>query len=125
MNESSKSSFPNTRSYNLIFIPQITRFLLEDAIISFKTDPHNGSKKKKKEKKKRNYGKIENNKTILKILSFIQVIYLNQQSSILWCFCWLKFEKKLFNIRFFSFIFRSNMIAHAAEKDQTKYVAQN
>ena len=83
MNESSKSSFPNKRSYNLIFIPQITRFLLEDAIISFKTDPHNGSKKKKKEKKKRNYGKIENNKTILKILSFIQVIYLNQQSSIL------------------------------------------
>ena len=59
MNESSKSSFPNTRSYNLIFIPQITRFLLEDAIISFKTDPHNGSKKKKKEKKKRNYGKLK------------------------------------------------------------------
>ena len=42
----------NTRTYNLICVPQITRLLLGDAIISSKTDPHNGSKKEKK-----SYGK--------------------------------------------------------------------
>ena len=68
----------NTRIYNLISITQITRFLLGEAIISSKTDPHNGSKKEK-----RNYGKVENNKTMLKILSLIQIIYLKHQSGIL------------------------------------------
>ena len=63
----------NTRIYNLISVPQITRLLLGDAIISSKTDPHNGSKKEK-----RSYGKIENNKTMLKILPFIRILYLKQ-----------------------------------------------
>ena len=35
----------NTRVYDLISVPQITRLLLGDAIISSKTDPHNSSKK--------------------------------------------------------------------------------
>ena len=47
-------------------------------MISSKTDPHNGSKKEKK-----SYGKIKNSKTMLKILPFIRIIYLKQQSSIL------------------------------------------
>ena len=61
----------NTRVYNLISVPQITRLLLEDTTISSKTDPRNGSKKEK-----RSYGKVRNNKTMLKILSFIQILYL-------------------------------------------------
>ena len=40
---------------HVVFVPQITRFLLGDAIISSKTDPHNDSKKEKKK-----YGKIKN-----------------------------------------------------------------
>ena len=60
----------NTRIYNLISVPQI---LLGDAIISSKTDPHNSSKKEK-----RSYGEIENNKTMLKILQFIRILYLKQ-----------------------------------------------
>ena len=52
----------NTRIYNLISVPRITLFLLGEAIISSKTDPHNGSKKEK-----RSYGKVKNNKTMLKI----------------------------------------------------------
>ena len=66
----------NTRIYNLISITQITRFLLGEAIISSKTDPHNGSKKEK-----RNYGKVKNNKTLLKTLPFIRIRYLKQESS--------------------------------------------
>ena len=54
------------------------------------------------------------------------ILYLKQQSSILWCFCRLKFWKKsLFTNMFFSFTFRSKMIVHAAEKNQVKYFAQN
>ena len=54
------------------------------------------------------------------------ILYLKQQSSILWCFCRLKFWKKsLFTNMFFSFTFRSRMIVHAAEKNQVKYFAQN
>ena len=68
----------NTRTYNLIFVPQITRFLVGDAIISSKTDPHNGRKKEN-----RSYGKVKNNKTMLKLLPFIRVLSLKQQSSIL------------------------------------------
>ena len=63
----------NKRIYNLISVLQITRLLLGDAVISSKTDPHNGSKKEK-----RSYGKIENNKTMLKILPFIRILYLKQ-----------------------------------------------
>ena len=52
----------NTRIYNLISVQRITLFLLGEATISSKTDPHNGSKKEK-----RSYGKVKNNKTMLKI----------------------------------------------------------
>ena len=38
----------NARIYNLIFVPQITLFLLEDAIISSKTNPCIGSTKQKR-----------------------------------------------------------------------------
>ena len=57
-------------------VPQITRLLLGDAMISSKTDLHNGSKKEKK-----SYGKVKNNKTMLKILTFIRILYFKQQSS--------------------------------------------
>ena len=53
----------NTRIYSLISVPQITRLLLGDAIISSKTDPHNGSKKEK-----RSYGEVKNNNTMLMTL---------------------------------------------------------
>ena len=64
----------NTRIYNLVSVPQITRFLLEDAINSSKTDTQNGSKNEK-----RSYGKVKNNKTISKILPFIRILYFKQQ----------------------------------------------
>ena len=51
-----------TRICNLISVPQITRFLLGEAIISSKIDPHDGSKKKK-----RSYGKIKSNIFVFKI----------------------------------------------------------
>ena len=73
---------------------------------NFRPDPHNGSKKEK-----RSYGEVKNNNTMLKILPFIQILYLKQQSSILRCFCRLKFEKSLINNTFFSFIFHSKMIS--------------
>ena len=57
-------------------VPQITWLLLGDAMISSKTDLHNGSKKEK-----RSYGKVKNNKTMLKILTFIRILYFKQQSS--------------------------------------------
>ena len=44
----------NKRIYNLISVPQITRHLLGDAIISSKRDPHNDGKKEK-----RSYRKIK------------------------------------------------------------------
>ena len=78
----------NIRIYNLISVPQITRFLLGDVIILIKPDPRNDSKKEK-----RSYSKVKNNKTMLKILSFIWFLYLKQQSTILLCFSRLKFEK--------------------------------
>ena len=109
-----------TLIYNLISVSQITGVFLGEAIISSETDPHNGSKKEK-----RSYGKIKNNKTMIKILPFIRIFYLKQQSSILWCFSRLKFEKVLFRNTFFSFIFRGKMIVHTAEKDQIRYSAQN
>ena len=65
----------NTRIYNLVSVPQIARFLLEDAINSSKTDTQNGSKNKK-----RSYGKVKNNKTISKILPFIRILYFKQQT---------------------------------------------
>ena len=108
----------NTRVCKPISVPQITRLLLGDATISSKTDPCNGSKMDK-----RSYGKVRNNKTMLKILSLIQILYLKQKYSA--TFLQFKFEKSSFSNKFFSFIFRSKMIVHIAEKDQIKYFAQN
>ena len=66
-----------TRVYNSASVPQITRLLLGDATVLIKTDPRSGSKKEK-----RSYGKVRNNKTMLAILSFIQILYLKQQSNV-------------------------------------------
>ena len=68
----------NTRVYNLISVPQITQLLLEDAIISSKTEPANGIKNENG-----SYGGVRNNKTRLKILPLIGILYLKQQSNIL------------------------------------------
>ena len=83
------SNVRNTRIYNFISVPQITRFLLGDTIILSKADLYNSRKKEKI-----SYGEVKSNKTMLKILPFIRIYYLKQESSILWCFCRLKFEKK-------------------------------
>ena len=56
----------NKRIHSLSPVPQITRFLLVDAIISSKTNTDSGSKKQK-----RSNSKVKNNKTISGILSFI------------------------------------------------------
>ena len=77
-------------------------------MISSKTDQQHGSKIDK-----RKYGKIKNNKSMLKILPFIRILYLKQQSSILQCF------------RFLGYISQQDDPVHAAEKDQIKYFAQN
>ena len=66
----------DTRIYNLISVPQITRLLLGDAIISSKADRRNRIKKDK-----RSYGKVRNNETVIEILSFIRIFYLKQQYS--------------------------------------------
>ena len=66
------------------------------------------------------YGKSKNNKTMWKILLFIEILYFKKQSSILRCFSSLKVEKNLFSNTFFGLIFRSKMIVHTAEKDQIK-----
>ena len=65
----------------------ITQLLLGDTIISSKTGPSNNSKKEKK-----SCGKVRNNKTMLKILSFIHILCLNIQQF----FCSLRFEKSFF-----------------------------
>ena len=79
----------NTRIYNLSSVPQMTQFLLVDAIISSKTNPYSTSKKKK-----RSNGEVKN-KTMSAILSFIWPPFLKQQSSILRYFCSLKIESGL------------------------------
>ena len=61
----------NTRIYNFISVPKIALILLGDSIIWSKSDPHNGSKKGKG-----SYGKVKNNKTMLKKLSSTQTFYL-------------------------------------------------
>ena len=45
------------------------------------------------------------NKTMLKILPFIQILYLKQQNSILRCFCGLKSEKKNYLRKRFSVLY--------------------
>ena len=62
--------------FNFNSVPQVTELLLGDAKITSKTEPRNGSMKEK-----RSYGKVRNNKTMLKILSFIQTLYLKEQYS--------------------------------------------
>ena len=54
---------------------------------------------------RRNNGKVKNITTMLKIMPFIQILYVEHESSILRCFCRLKFKKRLFNNTFLSFIF--------------------
>ena len=63
-------------------------------------------------RRKETNSKVRNNKTMLKILSFIR------------CFCSLKFEKVLFSNKFFSFVFRNKMIVNTAKNDQIKYFTQ-
>ena len=65
------------RICNLISVPQITRLLLGDAIISSKADLRSGSKKEKG-----NSDKVRNNKAMWTIW-FIRILYLKQQSNIL------------------------------------------
>ena len=55
---------------------------------------------------------------MLKMLLFIRILYLKQQSNILRCFSRLKFEKSLFSNTFFSFLFRVKMIVYTAGKDK-------
>ena len=61
---------------------------------------------------------------MLKILPFIQIIYLKQQS-ILRCFSRLKFEKSLFSNTFSVLNFSFKMIVDTVGNDQIKYFAQN
>ena len=77
-------------AYNLIPVCQITRLLLENAIMLSKTKLCNGSKTEN-----RSYGKDRNNKAMLKILSSIWTLYLKKQSNILVIFLQCKFWKKL------------------------------
>ena len=65
----------NAQIYNLISVPEITRFLLEDAIISSKTNPCSGSTKQK-----RSNGFVRNNKTMPGIFLFVWTLYLKQWS---------------------------------------------
>ena len=62
---------------------------------------------------------------MLKILPFIRVLYLTQQSSILRFYSRLKFEKSLFSNTFFCFAFHSKITVDIAEKDQIKHFDQN
>ena len=75
-------------------LPQITRLLLENAVILSETEPRNGNKKEY-----RSYGEVRNNKATLKILSLIQILYLKQQRNIL-IFLQFKFEKSVFSNKF-------------------------
>ena len=87
----------NTRVYNFVSVPQITRPLLEDVTISSKTEPPNGSKNEN-----RSYGEARNNNVMLKILPLIRILYLQQQSHILRSFYSLfsnKFSVLYFAVR--------------------------
>ena len=63
----------------------------------------------------------------VKNLSFILILYLNQQSNVLQCFCSLKFEKRLFSntfsVLYFTVRWHSWKRIHAAEKDQVEHFA--
>ena len=79
----------NTRIYNLNSVPQIAWFLLADVIIS-----SNRTRVVVARSRIETMVKVKNNKTMSTILSFIPILYLKQQRTILWCFCGLKFEKR-------------------------------
>ena len=109
----------NTRIHNLIFVPQITQFLLADAIISSKTRVVEARSRRDA------IEKVKNNKTISTILSFIQVLHLKQQSNILQCFYSLKFQNNLFRHKLSNCIFRSKTIVYTTKKVHIKYFVQN
>ena len=68
--------------------------------------------------------KLKNDKTMLKIFSFI-LNSVSKKNSIMQRFYSLKFEKiSLFSNKFFSFIFGSKMTVHTAENEQI-FLAQN
>ena len=109
----------NTRIYNLISVPHITRFLLRDPIISSKT--HVMEVRSRREANV----EVKNNEIISAILLFIQVLYLKQQKNILPCFCSLKFENSLFSSKLSNCIIRSKRIVYKTKKVYIKYVVQN
>ena len=102
----------NTSIYNLISVPQITRFFLADAIILSKTGVVEAKSRRKA------IVEVKNDKTILTILSFVRVLYL-------WCFCSLKFENSLFSNKLFNFIFWSKRIVYTVKKVHIKYIVLN
>ena len=103
----------NTQIYNLIPVPRITCFLLEDAIILSKTNPCSGSTKQKT-----GYVcYIRNNKTMSAVFSFISTLSLKQQTNIFRCFWNLSFENSLFSNKLFRHTFRSK---RTTENDQNK-----
>ena len=59
------------------------------------------------------------------IFLFIPTLYLNQQTNIPRCFSSLKFENKLFGIKFSRCIFRSERKVYTAGSNQIKYFIQN
>ena len=76
-------------------------FLLEDAIVSSKTNPRAAAARIRREVMARN------NEAKAETFSFISTLYLKQQTNILWCFSSLKFGNSLFSNKLFRCIFRS------------------
>ena len=74
-------------------------FLLEDAIVSSKTNPRAAAARIRREVMARN------NEAKAETFSFISTLYLKQQTNILWCFSSLKFENSLFSNKRFRCIF--------------------
>ena len=109
------SNFDNTWIYNLIFVPQITRFLLENAIIS--------SLRKGALTRRKVMAKLEITKQCQRSFYLFQL--LKQEINILWCFSILKFEKNLCSNKLFRYLFRSERKICTAKNDQIKYFVQN
>ena len=77
------------------------RNLLEDAIVSSKTNPRAAAARIRREVMARN------NEAKAETFSFISTLYLKQQTNILRCFSSLKFGNSLFSNKLFRCIFRS------------------
>ena len=92
----------NTPIYNLISVPQITSFLLEEAVMSSKTNRAVAARSRREL-----VAKLEIMKTMSATFSFISIPYLRQQTNIFRCFSSLKFENSLFSSKFFKCIFRN------------------